>query len=52
MEPERIALSQRDRDRLRLLYEVEMGHVTQAEAERRRAAGRQRGACTNGQLTH
>lgn len=34
MEPERIALNQRERDRLRVLHEVEQGHLTQVEAER------------------
>ncbi len=32
METERIALSQRERDRLRVLHEVEQGHLTQVEA--------------------
>ncbi len=32
MEPERIELSQRERDRLRALHEVEQGHLTQGEA--------------------
>jgi hypothetical protein len=32
METERIALSQRERDRLRVLQEVERGHLTQREA--------------------
>jgi len=35
MEPERIALSQRERDRLRVLHEVEEKHLTQVEAGRR-----------------
>ncbi len=35
MEPERIELSQRERDRLRVLHEVEQGHWTQVEAGRR-----------------
>jgi transposase len=35
METERMALSQRERDRLRVLQEVERGHVTQVEAARR-----------------
>ena len=35
MEPERIALSQRERDRLKVLHEVEQKHVTQVEAGRR-----------------
>src|SRR6202166_331456 len=35
MGTERIALSQRERDRLRVLQEVERGHVTQVEAARR-----------------
>jgi Helix-turn-helix domain len=34
MEPERIALSQRERDRLKVLHEVEQKHVTQVEAGR------------------
>ena len=34
METERMALSQRERDRLRVLQEVERGHVTQVEAAR------------------
>jgi hypothetical protein len=32
MEPERIALSQRERDRLKVLREVEQKHVRQVEA--------------------
>ena len=32
METERMALSQRERDRLRVLQEVERGHLTQREA--------------------
>jgi hypothetical protein len=35
METGRIALSQRERDRLRVLHEVQQGHVTQTEAGRR-----------------
>src|SRR5882672_2696423 len=35
METERIALSQRERDRLRVLQDVEQGHLTQVEAARR-----------------
>ncbi len=35
MEPERVALSQRERDRLQVLHEVEQKHVTQVEAGRR-----------------
>ena len=35
METERIALSQRERDRLRVLHEVKQGHLTQREAGRR-----------------
>lgn len=35
METERIALSQRERDRLRVLHEVEQKHLTQVEAARR-----------------
>lgn len=35
METERIALSQRERDRLRVLHEVEQGHLTQVEAAAR-----------------
>src|SRR5258707_9710843 len=35
METERIALSQRERDRLRVLHEVEQGHLAQIEAARR-----------------
>ena len=35
MEPERIELSQRERDRLKLLHEVEQGHLTQREAAER-----------------
>jgi hypothetical protein len=35
METERIALSQRERDRLRVLHEVAQGHLTQVEAARR-----------------
>ncbi len=35
MEPERIALSQQERDRLKVLHEVEQKHVTQVEAGRR-----------------
>ena len=32
METERMALSQRERDRLRVLQDVEQGHLTQVEA--------------------
>ena len=35
MGSERIALSQRERDRLRVLHEVKQGHLTQVEAARR-----------------
>ena len=35
METERIALSQRDRDRLRVLHEVKQKHLTQIEAAER-----------------
>jgi len=35
METERIALSQRERDRIRVLHEVQQGHVTQVEGARR-----------------
>ena len=35
METERMTLSQRERDRMRVLHEVEQGHVTQVEAARR-----------------
>src|ERR1019366_5775204 len=35
METERMALSQRERDRLRVLQEVERGHLTQVEGARR-----------------
>jgi Helix-turn-helix domain len=35
MEPERIELSARERDRLKLLHEVEEGHLKQIEAARR-----------------
>jgi len=35
METERIALSQRERDRLRVLHEVEQGHLTQVAAAAR-----------------
>ena len=35
METERIALSQRERDRLRVLHEVQQRHITQTEAGRR-----------------
>lgn len=35
MEPERIELSQRERDRLKVVHEVEQGHWTQLEAARR-----------------
>ncbi len=35
MEPERIELSQRERDRLKVVHEVEQGHLTQVEASRR-----------------
>ncbi len=35
METERIALSQRERDRLRVLHEVEQGHLTQVAAAQR-----------------
>ena len=32
METERITLSQRERDRMRVLHEVKQGHLTQREA--------------------
>jgi hypothetical protein len=35
MEPERIELSQRERDRWKVLHEVEQGHLQQVEAARR-----------------
>jgi hypothetical protein len=35
MEKERITLSQRERDRMRVLHEVKQGHLTQREAGRR-----------------
>jgi transposase len=35
MEPERIELRQRERDRLKVLHEVEQRHLTQREAARR-----------------
>jgi hypothetical protein len=35
MELERIELSQRERDRLKVLYEVEQGHLTQVQAAAR-----------------
>src|SRR5271167_4622023 len=35
METERITLSQRERDRRRVLHEVKQGHLTQREAGRR-----------------
>src|SRR5271155_531797 len=35
METERMALSQRERDRIRVLHEVQQGHVTQVEGARR-----------------
>lgn len=35
MEPERIEMSQRERDRLKTLHEVEQGHLTQGEAAQR-----------------
>jgi len=35
MEPERIELSQRERDRLKILDQVEQGHLSQVEAARR-----------------
>ena len=35
METERIALSQRERDRLRVLHEVKQKEITQIEAARR-----------------
>lgn len=35
METERITLSQRERDRMRVLHEVQQGHLTQREAGRR-----------------
>jgi hypothetical protein len=35
METERMALSQRERDRLRVLHDVEQGHLAQIEAARR-----------------
>jgi hypothetical protein len=42
METERITLSQRDRDRLRVLHEVQQGHLTQRKASSRlQLSGRQ-----------
>jgi hypothetical protein len=38
METERIALSQRERDRLRVLHEVRQKQITQMEAARRQKA--------------
>jgi len=35
MEPERIAWSSRERERLKVLHEVEEGHLKQVEAARR-----------------
>ena len=35
METERMALSQRERDRIRVLPEVKQGHVSQVEAAKR-----------------
>ena len=35
METERIALSQRERDRLRVLHEIRQKHITQIEAAKR-----------------
>jgi len=35
MEPERIELSQRERDRLKVLHEVEQRHLKQGEAAER-----------------
>ncbi|HEV2388564.1 MAG TPA: helix-turn-helix domain-containing protein [Candidatus Acidoferrales bacterium] len=35
MEPERIEMSQRERDRLKVLHEVEQGHLLQGEAAKR-----------------
>src|SRR5579863_3494137 len=35
METERMALSQRERDRLKVLHEVQQEHLTQVEAARR-----------------
>ena len=35
METERITLSQRERDRMRVLHEVKQGHLTQREAGKR-----------------
>ena len=35
METERMALSQRERDRLKVLHEVKQGQLTQVEAARR-----------------
>jgi len=35
METERIALSQRDRDRLKVLHEVRQKHLTQVDAAKR-----------------
>jgi hypothetical protein len=35
METERITLSQRERDRMRVLHEVKQGHLTHREAGRR-----------------
>ena len=42
METERIALSQRERDRLRVLHEVEQGHLTQSGGAQRRCSCRDR----------
>jgi hypothetical protein len=39
MEAERIALSQRERDRLKVLHEVKQKHLTQVEAARRLRLG-------------
>src|SRR5271170_2831439 len=39
MEPERIALSQRERDRLKVLHEVKQKHLTQVEAAARLKVG-------------
>ncbi len=41
METERITLSQRERDRLRVLHEVKQKHLTQVEAAARLATDRQ-----------
>ena len=60
METERIAMSQRERDRLRVLHEIKQKHLTQVEAARRlkvtdrhvRRMLIRLGACGDGGIVH